>query len=225
MHRKIAYLSLIVMIPVLLMMVKPHLIVSYKINSNKMMPIFHKNETVWASSLIKPTYNRIICFTSKVQDPSSKTENVIISRILGLGGDTIELNDGYILRNGLIADNPYQLMFIYYAKKYFIYDLKLLDKLSIPSLIIKDTVLINLTSMEYKKLSYNVLLRKINNPSLLNHYLNNKCNKITVRNENDIQIIVPEGCCFVIGDNRGEEYFPLKSGIVKLADIKASVFY
>ena len=195
------------------------------IHSDIMMPSFHPGERIWATSLIKPKYNSVICYKSFFNYSDNHKENISVSRLIGLEGDTIEINDGYLLRNGIIADIPEKLTFTLYAKKSHIYNFKMLDNLSIRPIINEDSVILSLNYYEYKKFSYNILLHKINTPYKLKQ-LHNKGNKNEeCRSECDIQIVIPKGYCFVMGDNRGREYYPLNRGLVPLVNIIATVIF
>ncbi len=202
-----------------------NLIFTSRVASESMIPVFKFNERIWGTSIIKPAYYNIICYKSFSTDRKYKNDKLSVSRVIGLEGDTIELNDGFILRNGFIADDPDKLIFTYYTKKRFIYDFKLLDKLKIKPLIFDDSVILNLNSREYNKLSYNILLHKINVPSKLKRYNIESLKDTTCRMEKDITVIVPKGFCFVMGDNRGKEYFPLKYGIINLKNMVGTVIF
>ncbi len=225
MSRKILLLVILIIVAIFIVARITGIAITFKINTNNMMPRYHNKEIIWASNLKKPTYGNIICFKSFSGNAKNRAENISISRLFGLEGDTIELNDGYLLRNGIIADIPDKLIFTYFAKKSHIYDFKLLSNLSIPPIITNDSVILSLNSAEYKKFSYNILLHKIISPCKLKQYhaLGNKIEEC--RLDNDILIVIPKGYCFVMGDNRGEAFYPLKSGLVPLQNIIATVFY
>ena len=89
----------VVIAAVLLFFFKPIII-----QQESMQPNFYSNDYVIVS---KQAYNLfgdmehedIIVFKSSLLDDNGK-EKYLIKRIIGLPGDTIELKDGYVVRNG-----------------------------------------------------------------------------------------------------------------------------
>lgn len=96
----------VVIAAVLLFFFKPIII-----QQESMQPNFYSNDYVIVS---KQAYNLfgdmehedIIVFKSSLLDDNGK-EKYLIKRVIGLPGDTIEIKDGYVVRNGELIDEPY----------------------------------------------------------------------------------------------------------------------
>lgn len=204
---------------------KTKIIVFTVINSDKMLPAFRANELLLGSSLIKPTYGRAVLYIANNKAIGKHINNLFLSRLVGFEGDTIELNDGYVLRNGYIADKPNQLIFKYFVNKRYIYDLKILNNLHLAPIIRNDTLILSLSSHEFKTLSYNILLHKVIFYGTDSMYIIN--NKRYAGNTIFFpkQIVIPKGYCFVIGDNRGEHFLPTKNYLIPVDDIIATVVF
>jgi hypothetical protein len=146
--------------------------------------------------------------------------------LAGLEGDTLELNDGYLLRNGQMVDIPEKLMFNYYVKKRMIHNQDILKKLSIQPIFRKDAVIFTLTSMEFKKLSRFILLHSYVRPE--NQSLKVILDKLKVKSlstpDNKL-LVIPKGYGFVFGDNRGTSFQSPCFGLVLIKDIAATVIF
>ena len=195
----------------------------YKVNTTAMMPAYQKGDLIMAYVLKRPAFNRIICYKAVSHDSMQLTDSICFQRVAGMEGDTIEINDGYLLRNGLIADRPQKRMFNYYAMKWAIYDMKILDNLSIKPVIIKDSIVLNLTAYEYQKLSRNALLHKINKPKQQKETgIAGSTGENWWNASNYGPLIVPKGYCFVLGDNRDNSMDSRYIGLVPIRNIVAT---
>ena len=190
----------------------------YKIRDNALAPLYGEGSFVMASKLKKPVYNNLVCFN--ISTPANK-EELVIRRILGLEGDTLEINDGYLLRNGIMADNPYHVMFNYYAYKNRIRDIKIFKDLKIKPLILKDSVILCLSYSEHTKMEYFLLLHKLDKPMISKSFIGYSKSGETASQS---QIIVPKGYCFVLADNRDNYADSRQWGCIRLSSIKGIVF-
>ncbi len=166
----------------------------HQLSSNNLLPNYKIREWVISSTLKKYVYNDVVCF--KIA-PNHQVE---LSRLLAVEDDSVEMKDGYILRNGILADDPERLVFSYFTRKE-IKDFSKFESLTLAPKQIGDTVIFNLTYVEYKYLSRQYLLR-LYHPTLNNFH----------------SIVIPKGYCMVSADNRslasdknGQELVPLKS--------------
>ena len=166
----------------------------HQLSSNSLLPNYSYREWVICSTLKKYTYNDVVCF--KI----APNHHVELSRLLAVENDSVEMKDGYILRNGILADNPGTLVFSYFTRKE-IKGFSKFENLILAPKQIGDTIIFNLTYLEYKELSRQYLLR-LYHPTLNNFH----------------PLLIPKGYCMVGGDNRslasdknGQELVPLKS--------------
>lgn len=172
----------------------------HRMDDNAMAPTFMKGSFIFTSNLKTYHRNDLVCVSV-----SSSANNKFIRRIAGLEGDTIEFNDGFLMRNYFIADNPDRVMFTYFVPYNFIKHLHIFDTLQIAPTVRHDSAFLTLTYPEYNMVSRNILLHKLFKG-------NNTSN----------QIIVPKGHCFVISDNRGINSDSREWGCIPLSCIKGT---
>ena len=193
------------------------------ISTNNLMPSLKKGGFVFSSGIKSYTYNNIVCFKSK--DFKTGKSTIEILRIAGMPGDTIELNDGYLLRNGFFADDINKLMFRYDVKKKLINDSQFFKKLLIYPEIEKDTVHFYLSKNEFKTIGMNYLLHKYH--SKINFAFCNKASIDNSDNKNQFAclIIVPEDSCFLLGDNRDQCVDSRDFGFVASKNIISTILF
>ncbi len=81
------------------------------IQQESMQPNFYSNDYVIVSKQAYKLFGDmergdIIVFKSSLLDDNGN-EKYLIKRIIGLPGDTLEIKDGYVIRNGEIIQEPY----------------------------------------------------------------------------------------------------------------------
>jgi signal peptidase I len=166
-----------------------------------MQPNYEPKDWVVASKLKTFSYNNVVLYT--ITDKSDKN-NIIIRRIVALEGDTVEIYDGYVIRNGFIADIPQKLMFNYFVKRKIVKNINVFGKLKGKPVIKGDTIILSLNYDDYVYWSREYLLRKFNYP-------------------NCCPFVVPKGHCFVLGDNRDNSINSSFSGCLPVKNVVATV--
>ncbi len=164
-----------------------------QIKSNNLLPNYSNNELVITSALKKYAYNDVVYYKT------ASMPNIEQSRLLALEHDTVEMKDGYILRNGFLADNPHKIILSYFTKKK-ITEIAEYSYLTIVSKQINDTTIFSLTYAEYNLVSRKYLLRL---------YRSELVNFRTTT--------IPHGYCLVANDNRAT---PSANSIYKLIHLK-----
>lgn len=80
------------------------------IKESSMEATLYENNYVFLSKQAytfgEPEYKDIIVFKSSLVDERGK-EKLLIKRVIGLPGDTIEISDNKLTRNGEVIDEPY----------------------------------------------------------------------------------------------------------------------
>jgi len=80
----------------------------YIMSGDAMAPTLRDGDrvlVVWARGGSETLRNRLVLFQSPVLIRGNRDLNV--KRVVGVAGDTIEVRDGELLRNGRVADEPY----------------------------------------------------------------------------------------------------------------------
>jgi signal peptidase I len=176
------------------------ILIIYEVPFHEMQPNYVPKDWIVASKLKSLSYNDVICFTPP---GTSSKNNIAIQRVVGFEGDSIEINDGYLIRNGFMADAPEKLMFNYLVKRKVVKNIKVFDKLQVKPVIVGDTITLCLTYKDYQYLGREYLLRKFNKPRTQkdpNIFGSTDQNGWNISNYGPF--VVPKGFCFVLGDNR-----------------------
>jgi len=204
MSRKLIRLAIIILVllPVLYFSGRStHILIFYQVTSGEMQPNYEPTDWVVASKLKTFSYNDVVLCT--ITDKSDKNDN-IIRRIVALEGDTVEIYNGYVIRNGFIADIPQKLMFNYFVKRKIVKNINVFGKLKEKPVIKGDTIILSLNYKDYVYWSREYLLRLFNYP-------------------NHEPFMVPQGYCFVLGDNRDNSTNSLFSGCLPVKNIIATI--
>jgi len=191
-----------------------------RIKDNALQPAMHKGNFCITSKLKSFTYNDVVCFS---MPSSSNSIELVLRRVAGLEGDTIEFNDGYLLRNGSMVDNPEDVMFNYYVRAENVGDFNVLRKMKLIPVIKGDSVILSATYSTFNELSRHYVMHTIErtnkqkDPEIYGSTDENHWN-----GHNDGPFVVPKGQCFVVSDNRDNYKDSRHWGCIPLSGIKAT---
>lgn len=195
----------------------------FRVTSGNMMPSYYEGSHICLSASIRPSFKSIIYFREIISE--KQTRDCYLSRLVAFEGDTVEINDGYLLRNGMISDIRESLIFNYFIKRNAIYDFKILERVHIPPILQKDTVFLTITNDEYKMISRYFILHKIFKTKELNYPLvHSNLNHNNLKGKYGPRV-VPKGYCFVLGDNRSGFSGLPTIGLVSIKNIIASSIF
>jgi signal peptidase I len=189
---------------------------------SNMLPSYKAGHWIIVSRLKKVLPNTVCLVPS---ERATGTENhELFLRVAGLEGDTIEINDGYLLRNGCMADSPNKLMFNYYFHNSENIPLDIFRKLYVQPYVEGDSVILCMDYIQYKKYSRMFKLHKVNKAK---HGKENGIFGNTEANgwntSNYGPVVVPRGCCFVLADNRDNCTDSRNWGFIPIKDVAAAV--
>lgn len=202
-----------------------HLFSFHIVKDYSLLPSIGKGSIVVSSNLKKYTPGDIIYCSAP---DSSKKEESVFRRIAGLEGDTIEINNGYLLRNRLMVDNLACVMFNYYVKAEYVKDgkdSKHFKKLKQAPWIKGDSVILPLSYKEFKYLSKYFVLRLIDGGMLHNLQIFGSTNENHWNTENFGPVVVPKGQCFVLADNRDNYTDSRFFGFIAIENIKETLIW
>lgn len=186
-----------------------------RINDDALAPSHKRGSFVMVSRLKDWTRHSNVIISL----PNSNDHRKLIRRIAGIEGDTLEFNDGYLLGNGIIADNPNEVTFNYYVNKQRIKNMELFDKVAVKTVTINDTIIVSANYNEYTELSRHIVLRKLNNHKPYNDIIT--VDPLMIGNTKPF--VVPKGFCFVLADNRDNADDSRQWGYIPVSSIKATV--
>jgi len=195
-----------------------------EIKDDAMLPAYPKGKMTISSKLSKISRDMVV--TCRLSPPSTSPEekkDIAIRSIAGLEGDTIEINDGYLIRNGYMVDNPDQLMLTYFAHR-SAYVMSLSGQFNPKPKEKGDSIIFCLNYKEYKKHDREILLHKITKPKSQkdpNVFGSTPENGWNIYNYGPI--VIPKGYCFLLASNRDLFKDSRQLGFIPLKDIIAVV--
>jgi signal peptidase I len=187
-------ISIVIVVSVLLHFTK---IISLNTTPSDGTKYCQSSEFFFISILKKPEVGKRIVFSI----PNGEKR---MQRMVGKSGDTIEINDGFLIRNGLIAENPLNVRLLYYVNKQSIFSMPELKMFA--HKLINDTLVLSL----YKK-----------NCDTLGRYFRVKRYGSLFR-RNFGPIIIPKDSVFVLSDKREEALDSRHFGFISVKNIIAA---
>jgi signal peptidase I len=209
--RKVIFLSVVVLLIAGLVLswwrIKPILV--FKTYSASMLPNFKKGDHIYTSRFKKFSYNDVVLFQIPALLPNLEKPYITMQRIVAMEGDTVEINDDYLIRNGRMADTPQKLMLDYFVRKALIRNFDDFNHLLEKPRIQNDTVIFTLTYAEYQTWSRSYKLYRYGD----------------WKSRTRKPLVVPKGYCYLLGDNRDNAIDSRYRGCLPLSNIITTVIF
>ena len=186
-----------------------------KVLNNNNYPSLSKDDYVVYSNIIEPEINDMIVFKD--------TNGYRISRLLGVQGDTIQIEDGVFYRNSKNMDTNLKLSRFYTGNKNELKNLRYIDESAILKTSIYGDSLLILTS-DFVASSYEGLSKKIYSDSFIDYFVSKAYNKDWNLDQFG-PLVIPKSNFFLIGDNRFDAVDSRMLGLTKNEDIIGVVLF
>ncbi|SDW98168.1 signal peptidase I Serine peptidase. MEROPS family S26A [Marininema mesophilum] len=102
--RKNGVTTVLLIIILLLLVVRKFILAPYIVHGHSMLPLLNTDERIlvntWVYNVDKPRYGDVIVFRATEKEK-------YIKRVIGLPGDTVEIKEGKVYRNGRKIKEPY----------------------------------------------------------------------------------------------------------------------
>jgi len=181
----------------------------YDIPTGSMEPTLPVGKKILATNLKSPKRNSIILFTRTINerfknDPDGK-KSTFCSRLIAMGGDTLQIKNGYAYLNGRLADDTFQLKFPYVLSGRNFNDLLTALEVDIEKdkngdfSTMGDTAYANISGQQYERVKNVIHLERRTNSMLADTGIYFQ-KEWTV--DNFGPFIIPANHYFVMGDNR-----------------------
>ncbi len=101
------FIIAIIIVVAISMVVKPTIV-----KERSMQPTLYENNYLFVSKISykfkdHPNRGDIIVFQSQLDDDKNGGKKLLIKRVIGVEGDVLTIEDGYVYRNGEKLDEPY----------------------------------------------------------------------------------------------------------------------
>lgn len=164
------------------------------ISGESMYPTLHNEESVFLNKIYykvsKPKYNDLVVFKSHNSD-----DDFFVKRIIGLPGDTIEIKEGILYRNGAIVKESYL-------------DSEYID---------------NFEKIRNSKFTFDFSLEEHAYDNSFDYLSTLKLSELKdLESENGL-IKIPDNYYFVMGDNRPESLDSREIGLIDKESIEGKV--
>ena len=180
----------------------------YELPTSSMEPTLTVGKRIIATNLKKPKRNNIILFTrwinEKFEDDPNGKKNVFCSRLIAMGGDTLEIKNGFAYVNNVLADDTIQLKLSYVLPGKDLNKLKPALEIDIENdksgdfQMMGDSAYAFLSGKQYEQVKNVIQLKKRMNSISTNTPIHSKDWTI----DNFGPYIIPPDHFFVMGDNR-----------------------
>lgn len=187
----------------------------YHVPSDSMFPTIHSGDHIFVSNLKEPKQSDIVAFTAL--HPSLNFRETYVSRLVGMPGDSVEIEKGVLFINGVSPDKDFSLAFNYLVPG----DLrqKLMNKNWIPREWWKyrgsgDDAIVQLPAKKAEAEGLKRVLSEGPDP-LIEKQFQNSWNQ-----DNFGPVKVPDGMFFMVSDNRNAALDSRYYGFVPEKDLK-----
>lgn len=199
----------------------------YDIPTGSMEPTLPVGKKILGTNLKNPKRNSIVLFARRINerfenDPNGK-KSIFCSRVIAMGGDTLQIKNGYAYINGRMADDTAQLKFPYVLSGKDFNDLITALEIDIEKdrsgdfNVIADSAYANLSGKQYDQVKNVIhLKRQANSMSVGAEIYTGK--EWTV--DNFGPYVIPPDHYFVMGDNRHNAMDSRYIGPIPMKDIK-----